>query len=126
MIRLSNNSNENKFSGATIPTQFLGRYYIGVFGGGSVYSGTITHNLNKMVRHVNVLLKGNPAAFNYSATVMPSNPDAHAACNITPISKNAFNYDIRLIGNGGNYYYWVDLYGDDGIEGFDLANTPPA
>jgi len=126
MIRLAGSNNAPRFPGATMPPDtFLGRFYIGAFGGGSNYSGSITHNLNRVVRQSNVLLQiTNSVTNNYNLRVMPSNLGGHAACHIGITNKNSFSYEISLVGSSGTFYYYVDLYGDDGTNNLN-SNTLP-
>lgn len=135
MIRLANSGGGSgpKFPGATLPPlTFLGRYYLGSFAGGSNYTGTINHGLtdryirmNSCYRRINNGPGVNEDTAEYVNHASHINLNGYGTCTISHPNQTQFNYAIYLVGNGLTWYYWVDLYGDDGGGQFGSTTVTP-
>lgn len=131
MIRLAGgSSNLNKFPGAsTPPFNFLGRFYLGAFTGGSNYTGTFNHGLNKTIRYYAAWRRSNGPGSNESEEYLNveahQNQNAFGTCTMQVADPNTINYGVYLVGNGGVLHYWFDFYGDDAVGPFISSTVLP-
>jgi hypothetical protein len=132
MIRLANSTGAFKgFPSATMPPMtFLGRRYLGAVGLGAAFqSFTHTHNLNVRVAFIQGMVRGD-AGTNGSDTghTFVYNPPVGAWADImfSPIDRNSFSWGFEGLGNGGTWFFYADMYGDNGTNTWGGSNYTPS